>query len=152
MKSSEHNGYIIVVSHQLIENDIDTETYNSRMERPSYWAFHVKSWLSQKNILLVSFDDILKDYESTLRRISEFTGESLARRSMDMRRSEKGLKSILRKARRRIPFLAFNDRKYTSISFRKGESGDWVNYFTEDDAAFFQRQAGDVNSSLNYCD
>lgn len=132
-----------------MNNDVDAVTYRGELDRPSYWAFHVESWLDKKDVLSVSFDDLLTDPEAVLKRISDFTHHPMTERFKSVRRSRKGLSYLTEKIRRRMPIDLLTGKKFTSVSFRKGQSGDWVNYFSEDDLAFFQQRAGKVNRFLN---
>jgi hypothetical protein len=131
-------------------NDADAQTYAGDLDRVSYWAFHVKSWLEKSNVLALSFEDLLGDYRKTLTRISDFIEQPLAPNLVDAR-IKPGSKAtnLLRRAHRKFrKSLRIERVKHSTINFRKGRSGDWVNHFTEDDLRFFDERASEVMKLL----
>jgi hypothetical protein len=133
-----------------MRNDIDAVTYRADFDRPSYWAFHVESWLAMKNVLPVSFEDVLTNHRKVLSDISDFTQQSLASEIRNMRRSRRGLGFLAEQWRRRVRLGLLGEKKFTSVSFRKGESGDWVNHFSKEDVEFFEQRAGVANRRLKH--
>lgn len=135
--------------HQFIRmpNTFDNQTYPGDMNRASYWQYHVASWLSRPNLLYLSFQDILQQYETTIHRIADFIHQPVAA-IKDVRRTKSKKETPLGKLISRFGGRSRQSPKYSSVGFRKGKSGDWRDHFSEDDLAFFEQQAGEINSKL----
>ncbi len=127
-------------------NDFDSPAYDGDLNRVSYWDFHVRSWIDKKDCLIVSFDDLLNNYENTLQRISKFINEPINENIQSTIRKPAGrLQSYLFRLKSRLQGVRFS-----SVSFRKGVSGDWENYFSDRDLAFFRERAEEINKKLGY--
>ena len=129
------------------KNNFDSSTYEGHFNRVEYWAFHVNSWISRGNYLLVSFGELQTEYYATLQKISEFIDEPLNKQSIDIRISSRKQYGIIDKLKQRL----FNKGiKRSSVSFRKGKSGDWKEYFSNEDIEFFDTNSGKLNQKLGY--
>jgi hypothetical protein len=129
-----------------MNNGFDAKTCSVAMDRVSFWAYHVESWLCRPDVLYVTYEDLHRDYCGTLRRIALFIEQPLNSTIKDVRKkpshkpqpvhSSTGTESA-------NPVL-------TSVGFRKGDCGDWKDYFSRDDLAFFDARAGKLNRFLGY--
>ncbi len=134
-----------------MKNNFDEGTYPGEMDRVSYWGFHVDSWLGEDNVLLLSFDDFQNKYVETLKKISQFIEHPLDGKVKDVKRQKESKVIIhVRRYMQKLITQRFIRIKYSSVNFRKGESGDWVNYFSDDDLKYFNPRAGLVNQALGY--
>lgn len=134
-----------------MKNNFDEGTYPGEMDRVSYWGFHVDSWLGEDNVLLLSFDDFQNKYVETLKKISQFIEHPLDGKVKDVKRQKESKVIIhVRRYMQKLITQRFIRIKYSSVNFRKGESGDWVNYFSDDDQKYFNPRAGLVNQALGY--
>jgi len=118
-------------------NTTDRYSYNDELSRVGYWAHHVSNWLERREILPLCFDDIKVNFRESLSRISSYIDVEPNSNIIDvtMEKSEQGIvrdKSALR----------------SSVSFRKGISGDWKNEFTSDDLDYFYSEVSKVSPTL----
>jgi len=111
-----------------------------------YWVNHVSGWIKEKEILLVKFEDLLMNYDETIKEIFNFIEEDLKKDMIDVRRSqnEKGIFKKIKKIFLKEIII------HSSIFFRKGISGDYANIFKEKDYEYFQKVAGNLQKELKY--
>jgi len=107
-------------------------------------------WLSGKhdNLLLVKYEDMHKDTEGQIRRITKFIGKDF---------NDEQIQTIMRLST--FSALKENEMKDTrmakvidkSISpfFRKGKVGDWKNYFTAEQSAYMDDQYEEMYKPIN---
>jgi len=129
-------------------NSFDVQTYKNEMDRVEYWGFHITSWIKNKNILVVSYDDLQKEYVASLQKIADFIDEPLEEDVRDVRRRAND-NYFVSKLKRRL-FKQAGNIRYSSVGFRKGVSGDWKDHFSEDDLSFFEHKGGELNRRLGY--
>uniref|UniRef100_A0A8C5QTY8 Sulfotransferase n=1 Tax=Leptobrachium leishanense TaxID=445787 RepID=A0A8C5QTY8_9ANUR len=113
---------------------------------------HVLDWNKhndEENIMAVTFEDLKEDFPSELRKISDFFGLSLTDEQIALVESKTTFKSMKEKS-------SESHGKLGNVFFRKGEIGDWKNYFTEEqsqavDAKFEEILAGtNLGKKINY--
>uniref|UniRef100_A0A8C5QTF5 Sulfotransferase n=1 Tax=Leptobrachium leishanense TaxID=445787 RepID=A0A8C5QTF5_9ANUR len=100
---------------------------------------HVLDWNKhndEENIMAVTFEDLKEDFPSELRKISDFFGLSLTDEQIALVESKTTFKSMKEKS-------SESHGKLGNVFFRKGEIGDWKNYFTEE-----QSQAGKTKKEV----
>ncbi len=104
---------------------------------PKPWGAHVRSFFEARNpnTVMIRYEDLLSDGAATLvRELGVIAGrpidEGRARASMEKY-------SFARQAGRK---KGAEDR---SSFLRKGQAGDWMNHFTPEAAAFFDRHFGE---------
>ena len=93
-------------------------------------------WLERPEVHCMKFEELVLNQESTLRQLLDFLEQRGGRIN---RRSEEAIQII----RRHI------DPK-KSGTYRKGVPGGWREYFTEENLAVFNREAGDLLQRLGY--
>lgn len=114
------------ISHQ---NNYNRERYDGDYDRIGYWQMHVNSWVNKPDVLLISFEDFQNDYEGALQKVAAFIQEDLPRKIIDVRRKPVGkFKTFLNRLQRHPSFKKLFRKRFTTVSFRKGKSGDWVNH------------------------
>ncbi|KAM4693509.1 sulfotransferase 6B1-like [Discoglossus pictus] len=104
---------------------------------------HAVAWnkhIDDKNVLIVTFEDMKEDYPSQLKKISDFFEVSLTDDQLQTVENNTTFKSMKAKA-------SETHGKLGNIFFRKGEVGDWKSLFTEAqsqevDAKFEEHLAG----------
>ncbi len=117
-----------------ISADMQDVTFSAFLRSPyggyaspaAHWSAHVQSWLTAENVLPVYYEDMHADFESVVANLAEFLG--LPRRA--------GLFDAV------ISRNAAAAQASTAVLYRKGKVGDYVNYFSPEDRAFFEREAG----------
>lgn len=136
-----------------MENNFDFRSYEGTLNRVEYWKFHVESWLNNKYVLHLCFEDYKRDFKGTINKIADFIELALPKK----------IKTMIRKAPPR--FLSNNKlynrleaiylhkiakKKYQPYFFRQGKSGDYKNHFSEKDYEFFYNIAGQLMQKLGY--
>ncbi len=107
------------------------------------WGKHVRSWFEVKNpnVSLVRYEDLHTDGEATLARVvSELSDEP---EDLDRAREAINRFKFRKQAARRASLVP-------RAFLRKGQTGDWVNYFTRKSAELFDRCCGDVLIEMGY--
>lgn len=137
-------------TYVLEGNNFDADSYNGEMSRPEYWKYHVNSWINNKDVLAISFEEFVADYEASLRKIADFIEEPLGK-IVDVRRKPEGkMLRIINKLRRHPLTKGLLGKKYTTVSFRKGAVGDWHNEFTDQTIASITNEIGEDLKRLGY--
>jgi hypothetical protein len=110
----------------------DPERAISHMEE---WAESAKHWLTYRDddeldILFISFELLNREYEQVMRRIGAFLGIPPAMPIRNAMIREGGVKDEA---------LAFTTRR-----FRKGKTGDWVNYMGPTELRYFDEHCREL--------
>ena len=63
---------------------------------------------------------------------------------------DNSLKGFISKSVRYLLPKGLHPTKYSSVSFRTGNVGEWVQYFSADDLEYFNLEAGQLNCDLGY--
>ena len=107
------------------------------LNKVEYWCKHATDWLNSvfsRDLLIISFDDWITDYEQTLDRVGQFLELNRDRRTSDIRIGSRQPQGAQR----------------TAVVQRKGRIGDWTEYFEADDFELFNDSAGQLNKELGY--
>lgn len=120
---------------------------------PSRWHEHVESWLGQPNVgLVLRYEDLLVDVEAGARIIAHYLwngdlDEDRIRRAVNASSFEAMKESEWKYGR---PFRSKDAAAKATPFVRKGQQGDWKNYFSSEDLAFLLDEAGLVMHRLEY--
>jgi hypothetical protein len=121
-----------------MDNDFDgyVDQNKKKLSRIEYWYFHVAGWYNynEKNILYISFEQLITDYDATVRLIGHF---------LNINQPDK-IKNVLIKGACR------NDIKYSSVEFRKGIVGDYRHYLSQEDLNYIHTIASNLLVTLGY--
>jgi len=129
---------------------LDFASKSSKDFRFSDWSTHHKLWLNDEwgsdvKLIQIRYEDLLIDTKGQLERIItqldidvNYLGKTI-----DQVVSEESFKSLKRN------YNATGD-KLNSNFLRKGQSGDWKNYFDDELSYFFEERYGDCMNELNY--
>lgn len=120
------------------KNNNDAYSYSGSHTRVGYWAYHVSSWLNNNDVLPLTFEELKSDFSKSITKISEFINIKPNNKLLDVS-MEKSDQNVLR---------ANSQVKRSSVSFRKGASGDWVNCFNKSDLDFFNSEVESICPSL----
>lgn len=105
------------------------------------WPEHVRDWIPEENVILVKYEDCLRDAAGQLRGIAEYlgidAGDALLEEIVETHSFEK--------ITGRMP-----GQQETDSFHRKGVAGDWKEHFTLEAASAFAQFAGDVLVSTGY--
>ena len=55
-----------------MENDFDQGSYEAKLNRIEYWAYHLKSWFGRDDLLYLKFYDLVNHYPQTINRMANF--------------------------------------------------------------------------------
>lgn len=119
---------------------------------PCLWRDHVDSWLYEQrdvhpDLITLRYEDLLEDAGRELERLVDFVG---------IQASELDIKVAVENSsfHHMKEIEKSKGRKYAPTDadqfIRKGEHGNWRDYFTEEDKAFFKKRAGDMLIRLGY--
>ena len=131
---------------QTENNFDDTKEKYSRIQ---FWGHHIKTWKESqfaKNILWIKYEDLNNNYEETITKIAEHFNIEQSKKHIDIRL--KSYRTKNRRVRKLINF--FKKIKTTSVSARKGGTGDYKNYFNEKTIKLFINENKEIFNNLNY--
>ena len=137
-----------------MNNDFDQETYHGEMNRPEYWAYHINSWFGQDHIFYLPFENMINHYEQTISNLANFLELPQSRDLIDVRRKTSKyqhfmLYKIYHLLRKKFLDKYFNlGVRYTSVQFRKGQSKDYVNFFSEEDLRYFDATTSGIMNKI----
>ena len=125
------------------------------------WARHIEDWLSEAHVRKVSYESLLKDFDTTIKKVvRDLELEDLLfdkiNKPQIIKQNKMGFTApMLRRLKRIQEYVVFGFHRKVSvdmpISFpRKGTSGYWKEHFSEDDLKFFLEHAGETFKKLNY--
>uniref|UniRef100_A0A8D0HD03 Sulfotransferase n=1 Tax=Sphenodon punctatus TaxID=8508 RepID=A0A8D0HD03_SPHPU len=122
------------------------------------WFDHVKGWLrlrDSKNVLLLTYEDLLKDLQGSVTRICQFLGKDLPDPAIDSVVQNASFSTM--KENKMVNYTlvpeSIMDQKVSPF-LRKGISGDWKNHFTPEQSAqfdqFYQEQMREVDVKFSW--
>ena len=93
------------------------------------WFSHTLGWWSQsrvsKNLLLVTYEEMKSNFAATIQKISKFLDKDLSAKALKVIEDNTSFSAMKGQS------SGFDDVKEAGPKFfRKGEVGDWKNYFT----------------------
>ncbi|XP_051999288.1 amine sulfotransferase-like [Xyrauchen texanus] len=98
------------------------------------WFEHIKTWFSHKeemNFLYITYEEMIKDLQSVVERISSFLGKSLTPQQVNDVVQHSTFKNMKNNPQANYKLVPCNLLNHQQGSFlRKGTIGDWKNYFT----------------------
>lgn len=151
--------YFHLLKHWRLEKDVLFADYLTKFNQGSLgisgsWGDHVFTWLDNapSDFILVRYEDIQSDASRELNRVLEFAGLSVCQQAVvsaveasNFERMQSLEKSQYKLSQSK---LATSD---PSIQFvRKGEIGDWQNYFTDELLSQFIDIQGKALQRLGY--
>lgn len=105
------------------------------------WVNHVDSWMKKSPDCIIKYENLLSDPVLTLKNIFETLDVDVHAR-------------VIRESLGIFDFQIMSGRKAgvenNDSFFRKGVSGDWKNYFIDDDLDYFYSKAKNILSEFNY--
>jgi hypothetical protein len=119
---------------------------HASLSRPAQWAHHVREWLTQEDVLVVRYEDVLKQPRGILDALSTHLDMQPTYREPLL--PAKFSRSFLARLGRRVQFRPAST---AIISPRApGVEHSWRKLFRADDLAYIWDEAGDVLSERGY--
>jgi len=134
---------------EFIQTFNNFDNTNQDFNRIEFWQQHIKSWQNSeyaKNILYVKFEDFQNNYQGVIKTIAEKFELKLPENIVDIRLTKSKIKN--KKIKKLLNF--FKGVKTTSVSARKGTSGDFKNYFDEETLELFLNYNREFMNELDY--
>lgn len=124
-----------------------------RMNRVEYWAYHVRSWLAEDGVTALPYEDFKRDYEGTVRRLSEVLAIPLKGEVREVKLPSRVAHSnrifhLIYKVYRSL--FCSGEARSSAVSPRRGVVGDWRSHFSEEDLRFFHENDGGLLGELGY--
>lgn len=116
-------------------NNFDNTT--EKFNRFEFWKYHITNWRNSnyKNVYWIKYEDFIKNYDKSIYRLANNLGVKKNPKIVDIRLQNISHKTIFNKLINR-----FKGIKKTSVSARKGQIGDYKNYFSEDNLNKFANE------------
>ena len=119
---------------------------------PCHWHEHVAGWIDQPNVQLIRYEDMLADTRAQLRKFIDFWGgrtfsDEQIDRAVEASSFER-MKALEKQNGR--PFKDEVHQQRSTTFMRKGQSGDWVNYFDRADLEYLSDRCGKLMQRLGY--
>lgn len=124
----------------------------------AYWNFHIKQWLDRPDVLHLSFEEMVMNYEAALEKIAEFLNLDMPTqitnvvRSRDIDPEDKLLRTLLTRMdglyRRMLSVVGV--RELTTTNFRKGTVGNYAKLFSREDLHYLNTVTDPKVKNLTY--
>lgn len=153
-RSKRRICFVLSLLKKKLSNNLSFSDFIRKKDiYPSRWHNHVQSWLDKPNIvLLVKYEDLLNNtYNEVLKIVQiinrEEISEEIIRDAID-KSSFKNMQQL--EIERGRPFLNKKAANQSSVFVRKGEKGDWKNYFSQEDEDYLMSECGLILKKLSY--
>lgn len=127
------------------------------LDSAEYWNHHVLSWAGREDVLYVSFESIVTDYERFVARLADFIEQpmpaqirSVVRRAGGAPRSRWTSLSLVREKMFKLHQEYMRGLQYSSVHFRSGRSGAHEGLFDARGLEYFDTRASDAMELLGY--
>lgn len=112
------------------------------------WFDHVLGWWKHRDdpdILILKYEDMRKDLPGAIQNIATFIGKELPRETLELVVSQTSFNAMKKEGNSNFSF----HKGFKGLCVRKGQVGNWREYFTEDqnkrfDSLFKEKFAGSV--------
>jgi hypothetical protein len=145
--------YVSYYHHRLKQLPPDC-TFRQFLERqdhyPSTWGEHVESWISAgdtSKILLVKYEDLVHDCNKELKRILNFIGINRSQSQLETATKASCFENMQRIEREKGRLFR---RGGPDIFMRRGKTGDWKDYFKQEEKIIFKAREGQFLVKLGY--
>lgn len=116
------------------------------------WGNHLLSWHNNHtaNVIWVKYEDLLLNPKDEFQRVFEAISWSIPDEQLNKAIEASSFKSL--RAKEEKHGVNFKDRvvEHDSKFFRKGESGDWVNHFSQKQIKAFEERFREAMKLLKY--
>jgi hypothetical protein len=139
-----------------MKNNFDSDTYKGDLNRVEYWKFHINSWIDKKDILFLSFEELVNEYSGAVFKIAEYINEEKPNNIKNIIIGSKitfdGFRFINRVRNNliKIYYKVLLNEDISSVSFRKGKYSDYKSLYKKESISFFDGIAGCLMNNLGY--
>ncbi|MGW8247530.1 MAG: sulfotransferase domain-containing protein [Acidiferrobacterales bacterium] len=133
--------------------DFMTDFNAGRLDRFGRWGEHVTSWLDHQNsnLLLIRYEDLKDDTGRVFEKILKFCGYEIDKGKINMAIEASSIERMRRSETEQGRSNELFSSSDQSISFvRRGEKGQWQQYFDKSLLDVFVEHHGIALSRLNY--
>ncbi|MCB0637128.1 MAG: sulfotransferase domain-containing protein [Lewinella sp.] len=145
-------SYYHYIRKKLPEHLTFKEFLHDEVAKLGTWAEHVQSWQQCDQLLCIQYESILADPRAAFEQMIDFLPEfDLSKEKLEQAiemSSFQQMKQVEQQYGRN--FRSKSDAEKSSVFMRKGEKGDWVNYFDDEDVALLKQRAGAVMKEWGY--
>lgn len=117
---------------------------------PCTWGEHVSSWLfgpPRSNLLLVKYEDLIRDSRQQLNRIANYLGIMRTENQLNAASEKSSFENMRRLELEKGRLYKDQGPK---VFMRKGKSGDWNDFFGQDEKSIFKSREGHILIKLGY--
>lgn len=137
------NGFL--GENTLIVDDFDIQIFNKFLSiHAREWKNHIEGWsAASEDILFISYESLKLDYKNTLIKVKEYLG-------LQEQALVSDVESMHVKNFKRIDQFDNVLKGNNNDFYRKGEVGDWKNYFDKDSLVIVSNIAGKTSRKYGY--
>jgi hypothetical protein len=109
------------------------------------WSQHIKGWIDEKSdsTLFVFYEDLIDNAELELKKIIDFSGIVVDHEAIEVSVKQSSFDKLKKENKSE---KAKESQKY----LRKGQAGDWTNYFDKTDHQRVVKAHGDIMRQVGY--
>ncbi|MCA9405513.1 MAG: sulfotransferase domain-containing protein [Candidatus Omnitrophica bacterium] len=112
-----------------------------------YWAYHVQQWMKRK-VCPIQYETLSQDFESTLKKISEYCGgEEILRNDLSKPSMSDQKNSLINRVLKKLR-IKLSSKESTAVSPYKGISGSHKAHFSDEDYRFIDKNIQMVNMDV----
>jgi hypothetical protein len=112
----------------------------------AYWKDHVNGWF-EKDALQIDYRSLQNDYVSSVYQLGAYLNLGNPAGIKEIPLTTPRNRDLMSRIRSRLLRTTYGQS--SSVAPRKGKTGDWRNYFSDQDLSFFNDIAGDLLEALN---
>jgi hypothetical protein len=120
------------------------------------WHHHVTSWLTKgreamgDHCLIIRFEDLREDTVTVVERVVDFLGLSATSKQVEVAVQQASLANLRKIERTRWQKKGLGVPEKATTFYRSGKSGQWKDYFTEDNCELFYEKSAQALRLAGY--
>jgi estrone sulfotransferase len=120
------------------------------------WHHHVTSWLNEgrktmgDHFLVIRFEDLREDTVAVVERVADFLGITATRKQVEVAIQQASLANLRKIERERWQKKGLGVPEKATTFYRSGKSGQWKDYFTENNFKLFYQKSAEALGLAGY--